>query len=68
MTEAEKMEQRRQAKIARMTKLKEDYFKMEKGASPAELQALKMESAVLQKRLEVTSRVPMGRACPAYVR
>lgn len=59
MTEAKK-EQIRQAKVARLAQLKSDYRKLQVGATPAEKAALVAESAILQKRLEVASRRPLG--------
>jgi hypothetical protein len=49
-------EERKQVKLARLKKLREGYRMLEKGASPAERTALRMESAVLQKRIEVAGR------------
>lgn len=49
-------EQRKQAKIERLKWLRKQYIELEKGATPKEKKSLVLESAVLQKRLEVASR------------
>ena len=52
MTEQE----RKQAKIERLKWLQKQYIKMQLGASKEEKVALRCESAVLAKRLEVAQR------------
>ena len=56
MTPEEQKELQRQAKIERLRMLQKQYRMLENGATPAESLALKCESAVLAKRLEVASR------------
>lgn len=56
MTQEEQRQRIIQAKIERLSFLQEQYRKMESGASPAERDALRMEGAVLNKRLEVAKR------------
>ena len=46
----------KQAKIERLNYLRDQYRRMEVGASPAEVTALRMEGAVINKRLEVAGR------------
>jgi len=60
MTEQE----RTQAKIDRLRFLQEQYRFMQMDATKEEKVALTFASAVMQKRFEVASRKPVGRACP----
>ena len=55
MTEEKKL-QYKKSKIERLVWLKEQYRRLQIGANSKERLALACESAVLQKRLEVTSR------------
>ena len=56
MTPEEQKKLQRQAKIERLRMLQKQYRMLENGASPQEALALKCESAVLAKRLEVAQR------------
>ena len=49
-------QQRKMIKIERLKLLRKEYQKMMLGASPEEKIALRCESAVLSKRLEVAQR------------
>lgn len=56
MTDEEKRQMRKQAKIERLEWLRKQYRMLEAGATPREKQAIVCESAILSKRLEVAQR------------